>query len=169
MLSHPYGPALIFIHDYWENHSLTIQTFVGKGMSLSLSLSLFFLICCLGLSWLFFQGAKHLLILWLQSLSTVILEPMKIKSVTVSIFFPPICHDVMGPAAMILLFGLQPTRLHCPWDSPGKNIGVGCRALLQGIFLTQGSNLHLYVSCIVRQILYHQCHLGNPYHVVVQS
>ena len=31
----------------------------------------------------------------------------------------------------------------CPWDSPGKNTGVGCRALLQGIFLTQGSNLHL--------------------------
>ena len=40
MLSHPYGPALIFIHDYWKNHSLTIQTFVGKGMSLSLSLFL---------------------------------------------------------------------------------------------------------------------------------
>ena len=36
--------------------------------------------------------------------------------------------------------GLQPTRLLCPWDSPGKNTGVGCRSLLQGIFLTQGSN-----------------------------
>ena len=35
---------------------------------------------------------------------------------------------------------LQPTRLLCPWDSPGKNTGVGCRALLQGIFPTQGSN-----------------------------
>ena len=33
-------------------------------------------------------------------------------------------------------------RLLCPWDSPGKNIGVGCHALLQEIFLTQGSNLH---------------------------
>ena len=38
------------------------------------------------------------------------------------------------------LYGLQPTRLLCPWDSPGKNTGVGCHALLQGIFLTQGSN-----------------------------
>ena len=36
--------------------------------------------------------------------------------------------------------GLQPARLLCPWNSPGKNIGVGCHALLQGIFPTQGSN-----------------------------
>ena len=35
------------------------------------------------------------------------------------------------------------TRLLCPWDSPGKNTGVGCYAILQRIFLTQGSNLHL--------------------------
>ena len=35
---------------------------------------------------------------------------------------------------------LWPTRLLCPWDSPGKNTGVGCHALLQGTFLTQGSN-----------------------------
>ena len=34
--------------------------------------------------------------------------------------------------------GLEPTRLLCPWDFPGKNTGVGCRFLLQGIFLTQG-------------------------------
>ena len=40
-------------------------------------------------------------------------------------------------------YGLQPARLLCPWDSPGKNIGVACHALLQGIFLTQGSNLCL--------------------------
>ena len=40
-------------------------------------------------------------------------------------------------------FGLQPTRLVCPWDSPGKNTAVGCHALLQGIFPTQSSNPHL--------------------------
>ena len=40
-------------------------------------------------------------------------------------------------------YGLYPARLLCPWDSPGKNTGVGCHALLQGIFLTQGSNPHL--------------------------
>ena len=40
-------------------------------------------------------------------------------------------------------YGLQPVRLLCPWHSPGKNTGMGCRALLQGIFPTQGSNPHL--------------------------
>ena len=40
-------------------------------------------------------------------------------------------------------YGLQSARLLCPWDSPGKNTGVGCCALFQGIFLTQGSNLSL--------------------------
>ena len=39
--------------------------------------------------------------------------------------------------------------------------GVGCHALLQGIFLTQGSNLHLIASCIGRLVLYHQHHLGS--------
>ena len=51
-------------------------------------------------------------------------------------------------------YGLWPARLLCPWDSPGKNTGVGCCALLQGIFPAQGSNpclLHL-LQC--RQILY---------------
>ena len=48
--------------------------------------------------------------------------------------------------------GLQPTRLLCPLNSPGKNPGVGCHFLLQGIFPTQESYLHLL---LVRQILYH--------------
>ena len=39
--------------------------------------------------------------------------------------------------------GLEPTMLLCPWDFPGKNTGVGCHFLLQGIFLTQGLNLCL--------------------------
>ena len=39
--------------------------------------------------------------------------------------------------------GLYPTSLLCPWSSPGKNTGVGCHFLLQGIVPTQGSNLHL--------------------------
>jgi len=40
-------------------------------------------------------------------------------------------------------YGLGPAKLLCPWDSPGKNSGVGCHALLQGIFTTQGSNPRL--------------------------
>ena len=47
-------------------------------------------------------------------------------------------------------------------DSPGKNTGVDCHALLQGI-CTEGSNPCLYVSCIGRQVLYHRCYLGRPY------
>ena len=52
----------------------------------------------------FLPRSKHLLISWLQSLSTVILEPEKIRSVTVSIVSPSICHEVMGLDAMILVF-----------------------------------------------------------------
>jgi len=46
--------------------------------------------------------------------------------------------------------GLPPARLLCPWDSPGKNTGVGCPFLLQGIFPTQGWNPCLLLG---RQIL----------------
>ena len=48
--------------------------------------------------------SKYLLISWLQSLSAVILDTKKIKSVTVSTFFLSICHEFMGPDAMILVF-----------------------------------------------------------------
>ena len=51
--------------------------------------------------------------------------------------------------------GLQPTRLICPWNSSGKNTGVGCHFLLQGIFLTQGLNLGLQYC---RQIPYRLSH-----------
>ena len=56
-----------------------------------------------------------------------------------------VVSDSLGP------HGLYPTRLLCPWDSPGKNTGVDCHFLLQGIFPTQGSNLCL-LYC--RWILY---------------
>ena len=52
-------------------------------------------------------------------------------------------------------YGLWPARLLCPWDSPGKNTRVGYHALLQWIFLTQGSNSHLLCLLYCRQILYH--------------
>ena len=57
----------------------------------------------------------------------------------------PGCACMLDPAVMadsLWPHGLYPTRLLCPWDSPGKNTGVGCHALLQGILLTQASNLH---------------------------
>ena len=54
---------------------------------------------------------------------------------------------------------LYPTRLLCPWNSPGKNTGVGCHFLFQGIFPTQGLNPSL-LHC--RQTLYHVSHQGSP-------
>ena len=73
------------------------QTFVNKVMSLLFNTLSRFIIT-------FLPRSKHILILWLQSPSVVILDPKKIKSVTVSIVSPSICHEVMGPDAMILVF-----------------------------------------------------------------
>ena len=76
---------------------LTRQTSVSKVMSLLfITLSRFVID--------FLLRSKRLLISWLQSTSAVILEPKKVKSVTVSIVFPSVCHEVMGPDAMILVF-----------------------------------------------------------------
>ena len=55
----------------------------------------------------FLPRSKHLLISWLQSPYAVILEPKKIKSVTVSTVSPSICHEVMGPDAMILVLNVE--------------------------------------------------------------
>ena len=77
--------------------AFTRQTFVGKVMSLLFNMQSRLVIT-------FLPRSKHLVISWLQSWFTVILEPKKIKSVTVSIVSPSICYDVMGPDAMILVF-----------------------------------------------------------------
>ena len=74
----------------------TRQTFVSKVMSLPFNMLSRFVIA--------FLARKHLLILWLQSPSRVILESRKIKSVTVSTFPPSICHGVMGPKCYDLSF-----------------------------------------------------------------
>ena len=77
-----------------KNIALTLQSFVGKVMSL-----LFNMLCRFVIG--FLPRRKHLLISWLQSASAAILEPRNIKSATVS---PTISHEVMGPDAMILVF-----------------------------------------------------------------
>ena len=76
--------------------ALTRQTFAGKVMSL-----LFNMLSRLVIA--FLPRSKYLLISWLQSSSAVILEPKKTKSLTVSTVSPSICHEVMGPDAMILV------------------------------------------------------------------
>ena len=97
MFSFLYGPTLTSIHDYWKNHSFDYTTFVGKVMSL-----LFKMLSRLVIA--FLPRSKHLLISWLQSPSAVALEPPKIKSVTVPIVSPFICHEEMGLDVMILVF-----------------------------------------------------------------
>ena len=89
-LSHPYMTT-------GKTIALTRWTFVGKVMSLLFNTLSRFVID-------FLPRSKHLLISWLQSPTTVILEPKKIKSLTVSIVSPSICHEVMGPDAIILIF-----------------------------------------------------------------
>ena len=89
-LSHPYmtiGKTIAFIR----------QIFVGKVIPLLFSM-LYRLVIA------FLPRSKCLLISWLQSPSAVILEPKKIKSLTVSFFPPSTCHEVMGWDAMILVF-----------------------------------------------------------------
>ena len=66
---------------------------------------------------------------------------------------------VLSHISRVQVFGTLwtvPARLLCPWDCLGKNTGVGCHALLQGIgiFLTQQTSI-CYVSYIGRQVLYH--------------
>ena len=77
--------------------ALTRWTVVGKVMSLLFNMLSRFVIALL-------PSSKVLLISWLQSMFTVILEPKKIKSVTVSIVSPSVCYEVMGPDAMIFIF-----------------------------------------------------------------
>ena len=77
VLSLLYGPTPKSIHDYWKNHHFDIQTFVSKVMSLLFNMLSKFVIP-------FLPRKKHLLVLCLQSPSAVILEPPKLKSLTVS-------------------------------------------------------------------------------------
>ena len=89
-MSHPYMTT-------GKTIALTRWTFVGKVMSL-----LFNMLSRLVIA--FLPRSKHLFISWLQSPSVVILEPKKIKSVTVSIVSPSICHEEMGLDAIIFFF-----------------------------------------------------------------
>ena len=89
-LSHPYMTT-------GKTIALTRQTFVGKVMLLLLNMLSRLVIT-------FLPRNKRLLISWLQSPSAVILEPKKLRSVTDSTVSPSICHEVMGPDAMIFIF-----------------------------------------------------------------
>ena len=90
-------------HPYMTSRKIIAMsrwTFVGKVMSLLFNMFSRFVIA-------FLPRDKHLLISWLQSPSAVILEPKRKESVTVSIVSPFICHEMMGPDAMILVFRMM--------------------------------------------------------------
>ena len=109
LLQHHSSKASILQLSLWSNShthtwllgektiALTRQTFVRKVISLLYNMLSRFVIACR-------PRIKRLLISWLQSPSAVILEPKKRKSLTASTFPPSICHEVMGPDAMILAF-----------------------------------------------------------------
>ena len=67
----------------------------------------------------------------------------RIKPILLLPFKMLVCTKSLQPRLTLRLYGLKPTRLLCPWDSPGKNTRVGCHALLQRIFPTQGPNWSL--------------------------
>ena len=128
MVQHPYMTT-------GKTVALTIWTFIGKVMSFLFNMLSRFVIA-------FFPRCKRLLISWLQLPSAVILEPKKRKYVTVSTFSPFICHEVIGPNAIILLFWMlsfklafslssrrrkwQPTPVLLPGNSHGWRSLVGC-------------------------------------------
>ena len=89
-LSHPYVTT-------GKNHSFDYTDFVGKVMSLLFNMLSSFAIP-------FFPRSNHLLISWLQSPTAVIFDPKKIMSLTVSIVFPSVGHEVIGLDATILGF-----------------------------------------------------------------
>ena len=96
VLSLLYSPTLTSIYDYWKNHNFDWTDFVGKIMSLFFNMLSTLVIT--------FPRSKCLLISWLQSPSAVIVQSQQIKFVTVSNVSPSICHELMGPDAMILVF-----------------------------------------------------------------
>ena len=93
----------------------------------------------------FLLRSKCLLILWLHSLSTVILEPKKINSATVSTTSPSICHEVMGPDAMIFVFSVLSFNqlFHCP-HSPSS----------RGSLVSSSLSAVRVVSCAYLKLLY---------------
>ena len=102
-LSHPYMTT-------GKTIALNRRTFVGKVMFL-----LFNMLSRLVIA--FLPGSKRLLISWLQSTSAVILEPPKIKSVTISTVSPSVCHEVIGPEGMILVFRMLSFKPTFPLSS----------------------------------------------------
>ena len=116
----------------------------------------------------FFPRSKHLLISWLQSPSAVVLEPKKIKSVTVSTFPPSIYHEVMGPDAMIFAFLMLNFK---------PAFSVPSFILIKRLFSSSSlsairvvSSAYLRLLIFLLAILFPACHLSSPaFHMVYSA
>ena len=115
----------------------------------------------------FLPRIKCLLISWLQSPSTVILEPPKIKSITDSIVSPPICHEMMGPDAMILVFWIlsfKPTFLLSSFTYIKKLFSFSS---LSAITVVSSAYLRLLIFLLV--ILIPACASSSPAFLMMYS
>ena len=91
-----YGPTLTSLQDYWKDYSFDYMDFCWQSDISAFQYAILVVIA-------FLPRSKHLLISWLQSLAPVILEPKKIKPVTVSTFLPFICHEVVRSDARLFV------------------------------------------------------------------
>ena len=136
-LSHPYMTT-------GKTIALTRWTFVGKAMSL-----LFNMLSTLVIT--FLPRSKCLFISWLQSPSAVILEPPKIKSATVYCF-PSICHEVMGPDAMILVFWILSFK---------PNFSLSSFTFIKRLFSSSFSAIRVVLSAYLRLLIEFISFLGS--------
>ena len=77
--------------------------------------------------------------------------------------FPRTAHSLSHVRLFVTPWTAEPARLLCPWNFPGKNTGVGCHFLLQGIFPTQGSNPNLLCLLHWQVDSFPLSHLGSPF------
>ena len=158
-LSHPYMTT-------GKTIALTRQNFVGRIMSLLFNMLSRLIIA-------FLPRSKHLLISWLQSPSAVILETKKIKSVTVFIVSPSICHAMMGPNAMIFVFWMLSFK---PDFSPSSFIFIKklfSSSSLSAIRVVSAAHLRLliFLPAILIPALLHSslCHSSGRAQVTISS
>ena len=140
------GEIDLILEVYSKGHLVNTAKIKSATLSFSTTKVMFFppsdwLTPCLTLSWFHTWDRNRVFMYWTSSGTDI----TSYSSSLVCVPSRSIMSDSLWP------HGLQLTRLLCPWDSPGKNAGVGCHALLQEIFLTQGLNPGL-LHC--KQILY---------------
>jgi len=133
--------------------ALTIRTFVGRVMSLLFNTLSRFVVT-------FLPRSNCLLISWLQSASTMILEPKKRKSVTASTFSPPICHEGMGPDTMILVFLILSFKLALSLSSFTLIKRLFSSSSLSAIRIVSSAYLRLLM--FLPPILIPACNLSSP-------